>query len=97
MKNATLADLVISARNAGQKAFEADDALTQQTTKLAEFKASGFDSADFPTWEQAFNSEIDMLNAFSVQDSPATTAAKKLAASAPATPAPKAPAPPAAK
>ena len=79
-KPTTLADLVINARNAGQKAFAADDILAQQSIKLEEFAASGFDRADFPTWENSFNGELEMLGAFSKQDSPATIAAKKLAA-----------------
>jgi len=82
MKNTTLADLVINARNAGQKAFATQDTLAQQSLKLEEFAASGFDRADFPTWENAFNAELEMLAAFSRQDSPATTAAKKAAAAA---------------
>ncbi len=78
----TLADLVINARNAGQKAFTAEDILAQQSIKLEEFAASGFDRADFPTWETSFNAEMEMLGVFSKQDSPATSAAKKAAATA---------------
>jgi|GEM_PF-3965944 len=81
-KPTTLADLVIHARNSGQKAFAAEDVLAQQSVKLEEFAASGFDRADFPTWEHSFNAEMEMLGAFSKQDSPATIAAKKAAATA---------------
>jgi len=78
--NTTLADLVISARAAGQKAFTAADPLAQQTIKLEEFGISGFDRADFATWENEFNGTVELLNNFSKQDSPATQAAKKAAA-----------------
>ena len=78
-KTVSLADLVINARNSGQKAFAAADPLAQQSVKLEEFTASGFDRADFPTWESAFNAELEMLGVFSKQDSPATVAAKKAA------------------
>lgn len=77
MKNATIADLIINARSAAQKAFPAKTALEQQNIKLAEFATSGFDAADFPMWENTFLSEIEMLGVFSKQDSPATEAAKK--------------------
>jgi hypothetical protein len=77
MKTATLADLIIHARNSAQKAFKAEDLLAQNTTKLEEFEASGFERADFPTWESSFNAELDMLAHFSKQDSPATIAAKR--------------------
>ena len=80
--NATLADIVLSARNAGQKAFAAKDALAQQTIKLEEFGISGFDRADFATWENEFNGTVELLTNFSKQDSPATLAAKKAAAAA---------------
>ena len=80
MKTTSLADLIINARTAAQKSFTAPDPLTQQTTKLEEFSTSGFDRADFPTWENAFNAELEMLTVFSKQDSLATAAAKKLAA-----------------
>ena len=79
-KPTTLADIVIHARNAGQKAFGAEDILAQQSIKLEEFAASGFDRADFPTWENSVNAELEMLGVFSKQDSPATIAAKKQAA-----------------
>ena len=81
-KPTTLADIVIHARNAGQKAFGAEDILAQQSIKLEEFAASGFDRADFPTWENSFNAEVEMLTVFSKQDSPATQAAKKAAVAA---------------
>ena len=76
----TLADLVVSAQAAAQKAFTANDTLAQQSLKLEEFAASGFDRADYPTWENAFNAQLEMLQNFSKQDSPATIAAKKQAA-----------------
>lgn len=78
----TLADLIIHARNAAQKAFAANDVLAQQTTKLEEFGISDFDRDDFPTWEGAFNAELEMLAVFSKQDSIATVAAKRTAAAA---------------
>jgi hypothetical protein len=73
----TLADLVINARNAAQKAFTEPSQLAAQLTKLDEFKASGLDALDFSTWENAFNAEMEMLKAFSKQPSPATAAAAK--------------------
>lgn len=76
----TLADLVISARLAAQKAFALKEPFAQQSLKLDEFKAGGFDAGDFPTWETAFNSELEMLGHFSKQPSPATEAANKAAA-----------------
>ena len=79
MKNTTLADLVISAQAAANKAFTAPDALARQTIKLEEFATANFDRADFATWENAFNAQIDLLQPFSRQDSPATVAAKKAA------------------
>lgn len=88
MKTATLADLIVHARNAAQKAAASKEPFEQQTVKLAEFTASGFDRADFPTWENAFRAELEMLDVFGKQDSPATQAAKKAAAAAaPAKPA----------
>ena len=82
MKTTTLADLIINARNAAQKAFATTDSLAQQSAKLEEFTVTGFDRADFPTWENAFNAELDMLGVFSKQPSPATTAAAKSRAQA---------------
>ncbi len=76
----TLADLVVSAQAAAQKAFPANDTLAQQSLKLEEFTASGFDRADYPTWENAFNAQLEMLQNFSRQDSPATIAARRQAA-----------------
>ena len=76
----TLADLILNARNAAQKAFSEPSQLAAQLTKLDQFKSSGFAALDFSTWENAFNTEMDMLTAFSKQPSPATAAAaKKLA------------------
>jgi hypothetical protein len=80
MLNTKLSELVVSAQAAAQKAFTANDTLAQQSLKLEEFAASGFDRADYPTWENAFNAQLEMLQNFSKQDSPATTAAKKQAA-----------------
>lgn len=80
MKTATLADIVISAQAAAQKAFAATDALAQQSIKLEEFAQSGFERTDFATWENSFLSQLEMLTNFSKQDSPATAAAKKAAA-----------------
>lgn len=77
MKTTTLADLVTSAQTAANKAFVAADVLARQTIKLEEFAVANFDRGDFATWENAFNAQIDMLQAFSQQDSPATIAAKK--------------------
>jgi hypothetical protein len=80
MQTTTLADLVVSAQAAALKARDAKDQLALQSIKLEEFAASGFDRADFPTWENSFNGQIEMLTAFGQQDSPATAAAKKAAA-----------------
>lgn len=79
MKNITLADLVISGQAAANKAYSAADTLAQQTIKLEEFATANFDRADFAAWENAFNAQLEMLAAFSKQDSPATAAAKKAA------------------
>ena len=87
MKSTTLADIVINARNVAQKAFASKDTLAQQSVKLEEFAASEFDRADFPTWENAFNAELEMLGVFSKQDSPATKAAKIAASAATVQPA----------
>ena len=80
MKKTTLADIVVSAQAAAQKAFAGQDVLAQQSVKLEEFAATGFDRADYPMWENSFNAQMDMLAAFSTQDSPATKAAKLAAA-----------------
>ncbi len=78
--NTTLADLAISAQSAGQKVFKAADFLARESVKLEEFAASGFDRADYPTWEQSVNAQAEMLTNFSKQPSPATLAARKAAA-----------------
>jgi len=78
----SIADLVISAQAAALKAATAKDQLAQQSIKLEEFAASGFDRLDFPNWENLFNGQLDTLTAFAKQDSPATTAAKQAAAAA---------------
>ena len=77
--NTTLAQLILSAQAAAQKALAAQDMLAQQTIKLEEFAVANFDRSDFATWENAFNAQLEMLQNFSKQDSPATTAAKKAA------------------
>lgn len=76
----TLKDLVVSAQQAALKAFAAADILAQETIKLEEFAVANFDRSDFATWENAFNVQLEMLANFSKQDSPATAAAKKTAA-----------------
>lgn len=78
--NTTLADLVLSAQAAANKAQSAPDQLGRERIRLDEFTASGFDSRDYLTWLGAFNTQVDMLDMFTRQDSPATTAAKKAAA-----------------
>jgi hypothetical protein len=80
MTNTTLAQLVLSAQAAANEAAAAPDTLGQQSLKLAKFSEATFDRADFPTWENAFNAQLEMLSNFSKQDSPATIAAKKAAA-----------------
>lgn len=80
MKTATLADIVVSAQTGAQRAFMAPDLLARQSVKLAEFEASGFDRADFPSWESSFNAQMDMLSTFSKQPSVATLAAQRDAA-----------------
>lgn len=82
MLNTKVSDLVVSAQSAALKAFAAKDTLAQQSIKLEEFAASGFDRGDYPTWENAFNSQVEMLRSFSQQDSPATRAAKIAASQA---------------
>jgi len=76
----TLADLVLSAQAAANKAVSAPDQLARESIRLEEFAASGFDRADYLTWLNAFNAQLDMLTMFSTQDSPATTLAKRQAA-----------------
>ena len=80
MKNTTLADLVLNAQAAANEAAAAPDELGRQSVKLAKFSESTFDRADFPTWENSFNAQAEMLAVFSKQDSPATRAAKLAAA-----------------
>ena len=75
--NTTLADLVISAQAAANKAATAKDQLAQESVRLEEFAASGFDRVDYPTWLNAFNAQLQMHEAFNTQDSPATKAAKQ--------------------
>jgi hypothetical protein len=88
MKTTTLSDIVVNAQAAANEAVVPSaagalpDELGQQSLKLAKFSESGFDRADYPTWESAFNTQLQMLQTFSKQDSPATTAAKKAAAQA---------------
>lgn len=79
-KQITLNVLVLNAQAAALKAFAFADAFSQRKTMTDEFTASGFDPLDFPTWENAFNSQLEMLTSFSRHDSPATIAAKKAAA-----------------
>ena len=80
MKTTTLADLVLSAQAAANKAHAAADALAQETIRHEEFGAAQFDRADYPTWKNAFTAQLEMLAVFSKQDSPSTSAAKKTAA-----------------
>ena len=56
------------------------DALTQQTIKLEEFATSGFDRADYSIFENRFQEQLEMIINWSKQDSPATKAAKLVAA-----------------
>ena len=79
---ATLADLVLSAQAAANKAVTAPDQLARETIRHEEFTAAGFDRGDYLTWKNAFNAQLDMLTMFATQDSPATQAAKKAAAAA---------------
>jgi hypothetical protein len=76
MKTTTLAELVLSAQAAANKAVAVKDTLAQQTVKLEEFATSALDRADYPTWENAFHAQLDMLVNYARQDSPATAAAK---------------------
>jgi len=73
----TLADLVLSAQAAATKATALATKLEQQTVKLQAFTESKFHPDDFPTWENAFQAQLEMLAVFSKQSSPATTAATK--------------------
>ena len=84
MNNITLAQIVLAGQAAANKvaAMPSADALTAQTTKLEEFATTGFDRADFGTFENAFCAQLEMLQNFSKQDSPATKAAKLAAAQA---------------
>jgi hypothetical protein len=78
MNNVTLAQLVIAAQAAANKvaALPTQDALTVQTVKLEEFATAGFDRADFANFENAFNTQLDLVKTLGTQDSPATKAAK---------------------
>lgn len=84
MLNTTLADIVTSAQLTGQKVFKAQDLLAAESIKLEDFATTGFDRADYPTWEHSVDSQVETLKAFSVQPSPATVAARKAAAATPA-------------
>lgn len=79
MKTTTLAEIVISAQAAAQKALGAPDSLARQSVKLAEFEASGHDRLDFPNWENAFNTHLDLLTALGRQESEGTKAARRAA------------------
>jgi len=76
---ATLAELTVSAQAAANKAAadKSQDQLSHESIRLEEFAASGLDRADYVTWLGAFNAQLEMLLAYSKQDSPATAAAKK--------------------
>lgn len=76
MKNTSLAEIVLSAQAAANEAYGAADSLQRQRIKLEKFELAEHAPADFPTWETSFNNQLDMLAAFSKQDSPATRAAK---------------------
>jgi len=88
MINTTLAQIVVSAQAAANKAAapnadgSAKDALSVQTLKLEEFANANFDRADFATWENSFRLQYETVKFFSKQDSPATAAAKRAAAAA---------------
>ena len=84
MTSTTLAQIVVAAQAAANKAQASanPDTLTIETVKIEEFAATGFDRADYATFENAYNSQLQMLVNFSKQDSPATVAAKKAAAAA---------------
>lgn len=83
MKNTTLADIVLSAQAAANEAaaLKASGFEIQQH-KLTKFMEAEFDRADYPNWEQCFNNQIGLLEAWSKQDSPATHAAKLAATAA---------------
>ncbi|MGA2243816.1 MAG: hypothetical protein ABSH48_02360 [Verrucomicrobiota bacterium] len=80
MTNTTLKDLVLSAQAAANEAAAAPDQLGLESVKLAKFSESGLDRLDYPTWCNSFDSQVQMIQVFGKQDSPATTAAKKAAA-----------------
>lgn len=82
----TLADIVLSAQAAANKAHGLGNALQRLEVKLAEFRAGEFDFEDFQTWENAFNGQLEMLDHFSKQPSPAVVVAAKKVAAAPAVP-----------
>ena len=73
----TLADIVISAQATAQKLLKAKDQLAQESLKLEDFAAAGFDRADYATWAHEVDANASALAAFAKQDSPATAAAKK--------------------
>ena len=80
MPKTTLADILISAQATGQKVFKAPDLLAAESIKLEDFAATGFDRADYPTWEHSVNAQAADLANFAKQPSPATAAAQKAAA-----------------
>jgi hypothetical protein len=88
MKTTTLAELVVSAQLAANKAAapNADgtvkDLMAIETLRLEEFANTGFDREDYSTWQNTFLNQLEMHVNFGKQDSPATTAAKKAAAAA---------------
>ena len=77
-----LAQIVLAAQAAANKAATAADPLAMQTIKLEEFAVASIDRADFGTFENSFIAQLEMILAFSKQDSPATAAAKRAAQAA---------------
>jgi len=80
MQNTTLKDLILSAQAAANEAAAATDQLGRDAVALAKFSESGFDRADYPTWLNSFGAQLEIHQVFGKQDSPATAAAKKAAA-----------------
>ena len=81
-KNFTLADIIVSAQASALKAFQQEDPLAVQTTKLEEFSTTGLGREDFGPWEQAFNAALDTLGHMSKQAAPSVVAAQKAATAA---------------
>jgi hypothetical protein len=79
--NTTLFDLNQTAATAAVSALTAD-ALGVESIKLEAFTAAGHDRADYPTWENFFNTNLRNYTNWKKTPSPATASAAAAAAKA---------------